>query len=102
MRAAGLVALLKIERADLVVSVLAKGIGHVDQLVVLSNPAVGLAEAASDVVHAVGSRESKLAAVHEAGALAGIDKLVVHVDAAAGVGAGRSALAKAKVVPGIV
>lgn len=88
VRAAGLVAGLKIQGADLVVSVLAEGISHVDQLVVLGNPAVGLADAAGDVVHAVGGRESQLSAVHEAGALAGVDKLVVHVDAAAGVGAG--------------
>lgn len=102
VRAAGLVALLKIQGADLVVSVLAEGIGHVDQLVVLGNPAVGLADAARDVVHAVGGRQRQLAVVHEAGALAGVDKLVVHVDAAAGVGAGRGALAEAQVVPGIV
>lgn len=102
VRAGGLVALLKIKGADLVVSVLAEGIGHVDQLVVLGNPAVGLADAASNVVHAVGGRQRKLSVVQKAAALAGINKLVVHVDTATGVGAGAGALAEAKVVPGIV
>lgn len=102
VRARRLVALAEIESADLVVSVLAEGIGHVDELVVLVDPAVGLAHAAGHVVHAVGGGQGQLAVVEEVAALAGIDELVGHVDAAAGVGVLLGALAEAKVVPGIV
>lgn len=102
MRARRLVADAQVQRADLVVSVLAEGIGHVDQLVVLVNPAVGLADAASDVVHAVGGGQRQLSTVEQVAALAGIDKLIGHGDAAAFLGVFLSTLSEGKVVPGIV
>ncbi|KAK0762742.1 hypothetical protein N5P37_005560, partial [Trichoderma harzianum] len=102
VRARRLVADVEIQSAGLVVSVLAERVGDVDELVVLVDPAVGLAHAAGDVVHAVGSRERQLAAVHEISALAGIDELVVHGNAAASVGVLLGTLAEAKVVPGII
>lgn len=88
--------------ALLVDAVLADGVVDVVQLVVLGDPALGLAQARGDVVHRVGGGEGKLAVVEEVLALGGVDVLVVHVDATSHLGVLGGRLAEAKVVPGIV
>jgi len=100
--ALGLVADGKVEVALLVNAVLADGVVDVVQLVVLGDPALGLAEARGDVVHGVGGGEGKLAVVEEVLALGGVDVLVVHGDATAHLGVLGGRAAEAKVVPGIV
>lgn len=72
--------------ALLVDAVLADGVVDVVQLVVLGDPALGLAEARGDVVHGVGGGEGKLAVVEDVLALGGVDVLVVHGDATAHMG----------------
>jgi len=92
----------KVEVALLVDTVLADGVVDVVQLVVLGDPALGLAEARGDVVHGVGGGKGELAVVEEVLALGGVDVLVVHGDATALLGVLGGRLAEAKVVPGIV
>jgi hypothetical protein len=88
--------------ALLVNTVLADGVVDVVELVVLGDPALGLAEARGDVVHGVGGSEGKLALVKDVLALGGVDVLVVHGNASALLRVLGGRLAEAKVVPGIV
>ena len=103
MRASSLVALVQVQRASLIVTILADGIQHVVQLIVLSSIAVRFVlHASRNIVHAVGSRQGNLAIVQQVSTLAGRTVLPVHVDAAALVRLLVSALAKGEVVPRIV
>lgn len=102
MRALGLVADAQVESARLVVAILASRVLHVDELVVLGDPAVLVLDARADVAHAVGGRERQLAIVEEILALIGRDEFISHVDAAAGLRVFSGRLAKGEVVPGIV
>lgn len=54
MGARGLVADGEVDAAHLVVTPVADGVLDVEELVVLGDPAVGLGQAAGQVVHAVG------------------------------------------------
>lgn len=101
-RADRLVADGEVEVADLVNAVLADGVVDVVEVVVLGDPALGLAEARSEVVHAVRGRERQLAVLHEALALGSAHDLVVHVDTTTLVGILGGRLAVGEVVPGIV
>lgn len=102
MRARRLVADGQVERAGLVPAILAQRIDKVEEIVVAGDPAVGVVEAASNKVHAVGRSQGQSARVEQRSAFLRVDKLILHVDAAAlsGVFLGRPA--KAKVVPSIV
>lgn len=102
VRAARLVALLEVERADLVVAVLALGVDDVDELVVARHPRAGLLQAADDKVDAVGRAQGQLAVVQQAVALAVVDVLPLDVDAAARVRVLRRGLAEDELVPGVV
>ena len=103
VRASSLVALVQVKRASLVVTILADGVEHVVQLIVLGSIAVGLVlHARRNVVHAVGSRQGDLAIVQQVSTLAGRTVLPVHVDAPALVRLLVSTLAKSEVVPRII
>lgn len=102
VRAAGLVAHSKVKGAVLVIAKVAHGIEDVDELVVLSSKGVGLLKAVGNIVDAVGGAKRQLAVVQQVGALADVDKLPVHVEAAALLGVGGGGLAKDERVPGIV
>ena len=62
MRASSLVLARPVESAGLVVTIVADGVDNVVQHVVLGDPAVGVVEAAGEVVHRVGAAEGQLAA----------------------------------------
>jgi len=100
--ALGLVADGKVEVALLIDTVLANGVVDVVEGVVLGDPALGLAEAGGDIVHAVGSGEGQLSVVHEVLAVGSIDILVVHGNATTHVRVLGGRAAEAEVVPGIV
>lgn len=103
VRASRLVAGLEVERANLIIAILADGINEVEQFVVLGSEAVRLVlEAGGNIVDAVGGAERKLAVVKEAAALAGGDKLKVHVDTTALLGRLGGTLARDEEVPSIV
>lgn len=102
MRAARLVAHRQVEGAVLVITIVAHGIEDVDELVVLSSKRAWLVQAVGHVVDAVGGAERQLAVVQQVGALADVDKLPVHVDAAALLGVDGGGLAKDEGVPGVV
>jgi hypothetical protein len=101
-RACGLVADVEVDGAHLINTLLAERVVDVDQLEVLADPAARVAHAGRGVVHAVARRQGELAVVEEISALAGVDKLIGHLDTAAALGILASRLASDESVPGIV
>lgn len=102
-RAGSLVADGEVEVAELVNAPGAGRVLDVVESVVLGDEAVGLGQAGSKVVHAVGGREREFAVVlEEETALAGGDGLPLHGDGATLAGSLSGALAGAEVVPGVV
>ena len=101
-RATGLVADVEVDSALLISAHLAERVVDVEQLEVLADPAGGVAHARGGVVHAVAGGQGQLAAVEEVSALAGVDELVRHLDAAAALGVLLGGLASDEVVPGVV
>lgn len=86
---------------------MAPGAGGVEDIikdVVLGDPAVGLGEAAGEIVHAVGGAEGQLVAVgaEQVRALGRVDVGVGHGDRAAGGRALRRGVPRVQVVPGVV
>ncbi len=84
MRASGLITDGKIERAaGFVVAVRASRVEDIVELVILGNPAIGLAEAASQVVDAISTGEGKspVGRMDQIGALRCRNGLIIHLDA---------------------
>lgn len=102
MRARRLVADGEVDTTLLIPAPVADRVLDVEQLVVLGNPAVGLGEAAGDVVHAVGGREGEAASLEVLQAVVRRDDLDLHVDRAAGNRVLRGALARLEIGPGVV
>jgi hypothetical protein len=99
-----LVADAQVQSALLINTVGTDGLVNVPQTVVLGNLAVGLANAGSDEVHAVGGGECKLAVriVKKVWALVHVDAFVLHVNTTAQGWVNSSVLACDKSVPCIV
>ena len=92
----------EIDAAQLVVTELADRILDVEEAIVLSDPAVRLAQAAGDVVHAVGGGQGETAGLEVLDAVAGGDVLHLHIDGATGDGVNRGALAGDQEVVGVI
>lgn len=99
-----LVADVQVQGALLIDTIGADGVVDVPETVVLGDPAVGLADAGSDEVHAVGGREGQLAirVVEEVRAFVHVDALVLHVDTTAHGRVDSGVLTGDKSVPGVV
>lgn len=84
VRAYCLVALREIQLTHLVMAIVAGGVLNVERNVVVGNPVIALDDAVENrPAEPVGSRDGQLVAVKKRLALIRVDKLVLHVDAAA-------------------
>lgn len=81
---------------------MADRVGDVVQHIVLGDKAVGLAKARRKKVHAVGCQEGQLAVVHEIGALARLDDLILHMNSSSSMWVVLRRLAEGEVVPSVV